>query len=320
MTSQKISIIVPVYNTAKYLEQCVDSILQQRYTDVEVILIDDGSTDGCPAICDRYAQQDKRVKVIHQPNAGVAVARNQGLDNVTGEYVSFVDSDDYLHPDMYAELYEAITRNNADLAMFHNIVFAPESDYNVLPIDLLPIPLQLTGFYPAKDFWQEYLDTEPPCTSLVIGKLCQRKQLENRRFDINTSYPETLFLAQWYLACNTVLVCSGEDRYYHRQRPDGEHTKRFMQISTQTICNFIDLQINKVNLFYDHGLTDVAYSSDRFTIQKILRYFESLLVWEDSSERLKWMPELEKRWNWFNAQEWKIHNGKTYLTRNVRDL
>lgn len=95
MNSPFFSVIVPIYNVEKYLRECVDSILNQSFTDFELILVDDGSPDGCPAICDAYALKDKRVKVIHKPNGGVSSARNTGLEIAAGEYVLFCDSDDH---------------------------------------------------------------------------------------------------------------------------------------------------------------------------------------------------------------------------------
>lgn len=94
-----ISVIVPVYNTEKYLDRCIQSILAQTYTDFELLLVDDGSTDSSGAICDKYAEQDSRVRVFHKENGGVSSARNMGLDNVRGEYVGFVDADDYVLPE-----------------------------------------------------------------------------------------------------------------------------------------------------------------------------------------------------------------------------
>ena len=98
-----ISIIVPVYKVETYLHHCVDSILLQTFTDFEVILVDDGSPDNCPAICDEYAMQDERIKVIHKENGGLSSARNAGLGIAQGEYICFIDSDDILHP-RYCEL------------------------------------------------------------------------------------------------------------------------------------------------------------------------------------------------------------------------
>ena len=96
-----LSVIVPVYKTEKYLKRCVDSILCQTYSDLEVILVDDGSPDACPQFCDAYQKQDARVVVLHQKNAGVSAARNAGLDRASGAYITFVDSDDYIEPNMY---------------------------------------------------------------------------------------------------------------------------------------------------------------------------------------------------------------------------
>lgn len=109
-----ISVIVPVYNVAQYLPQCVDSILSQDYEALEVILIDDGSTDGSGEICDRYVALDSRVRVIHQKNGGAAAAKNAGLRLATGEYLAFVDSDDYLEPGAYGFLMKTLLETGAD--------------------------------------------------------------------------------------------------------------------------------------------------------------------------------------------------------------
>ena len=103
----KISIIVPVYNTEKYLKRCVDSILSQNYADFELWLVDDGSTDGSGALCDSYQQKDSRVRVFHQKNAGVSAARNYGVDQAQGEWVCFVDSDDEVLPDYLSDMIKA---------------------------------------------------------------------------------------------------------------------------------------------------------------------------------------------------------------------
>lgn len=97
----KISVIVPIYKVEEYLRECVDSVLGQRHADFEVILVDDGSPDGCPAICDEYAQKDSRIRVIHKENGGLSSARNAGLPHVTGDYIWFIDSDDYLTDDAF---------------------------------------------------------------------------------------------------------------------------------------------------------------------------------------------------------------------------
>ncbi len=110
-----ISIIVPVYNTAKYLKRCLDSIVSQTYSNIEIILIDDGSTDESGEICEEYAQRDKRIKVFHQENKGLSAARNIGLDASTGQYISYVDSDDYIADNMCERLVNAILLHHAQV-------------------------------------------------------------------------------------------------------------------------------------------------------------------------------------------------------------
>lgn len=112
-----ISIIVPVYNTEKYLDRCIESIINQTYKELEIILVDDASPDNCPKMCDEWAKKDKRIKVIHIENKGVANARNQGLKIATGSYVGFVDSDDYIEPEMYERLINELNETKCDIAV-----------------------------------------------------------------------------------------------------------------------------------------------------------------------------------------------------------
>lgn len=111
-----ISVIVPIYNVEPYIRRCIDSIITQTYHNLEIILVDDGSPDNCGRICDEYAQIDNRIVVIHRSNGGLSAARNTGLDICTGEYVGFVDSDDYIHPTMYQKLYDNICEYQVKLA------------------------------------------------------------------------------------------------------------------------------------------------------------------------------------------------------------
>ncbi|MBR8702625.1 glycosyltransferase family 2 protein [Porphyromonas levii] len=109
-----LSIIVPVYNVEKYLNECVDSILGQDFTDFELILVDDGSPDNCPAICDEYAEKDNRVIVIHKENGGLSSARNAGIDICKGEYIWFIDSDDYIYPGSFAAIADTLLKHSVD--------------------------------------------------------------------------------------------------------------------------------------------------------------------------------------------------------------
>lgn len=115
--SPQISVIVPIYKIERYLRQCIDSILAQTFTDFELLLIDDGSPDGCPAICDEYAEKDARIRVFHKQNGGVTSARNKGLDNAKGNWIIYIDGDDWIEPTYVEELYNAAINNEADIAI-----------------------------------------------------------------------------------------------------------------------------------------------------------------------------------------------------------
>lgn len=116
MKDTKITIVVPIYNAEKYIRRCVDSIIAQSYKNLEVLLMDDGSTDGTPAILDEYAGRDDRVKAIHKENTGHANSRNCGLMQATGEFITFMDCDDYMHPDFIEKMYGAICEDDSDIA------------------------------------------------------------------------------------------------------------------------------------------------------------------------------------------------------------
>ncbi len=121
-----ISIIVPVYKVEKYLKRCVESLRKQTYSNLEIILVDDGSPDSCPMMCDFYAQEDERIKVIHQSNSGLSGARNSGLEIATGDYIGFVDSDDYVSDKMYEMLLTEMMNKDADIAICRYVRFNGE--------------------------------------------------------------------------------------------------------------------------------------------------------------------------------------------------
>lgn len=132
MEKPLISLIVPVYNVEKYLRECLDSILVQTYKHIEVILVDDGSQDSSGAICDEYAEKYENFQVIHKKNAGLGMARNTGLEHIKGEYVTFLDSDDWVEPDMIQKLYDGLVENQVDMckAGFRRVTDAKETLYS----------------------------------------------------------------------------------------------------------------------------------------------------------------------------------------------
>ncbi len=130
-----ISVIIPVYNVEKYLLRCVSSVCEQTHKNLEIILVDDGSPDNCPQMCDQLAQSDSRIKVIHKENGGLGFARNSGLEITTGKYVTFIDSDDWISPDHIENLYNVAVKNNAEAVIgAHSSV---DTEGNVVPQHLL---------------------------------------------------------------------------------------------------------------------------------------------------------------------------------------
>ena len=127
----KVSIIIPVYNVKQYLAEALDSVINQTYDNLEIIVVDDGSDDGSEIICEEYAQKDNRIKLIHRENGGLSAARNTGLDNMTGEYVAFLDSDDVFLPEAIKKSLNALLSNNVDCVDFQHIIYRTISNKNL---------------------------------------------------------------------------------------------------------------------------------------------------------------------------------------------
>jgi len=138
----KLSVIVPIYNAEKYLRQCIDSILSQELTEIELILINDGSIDSSGAICDEYARRDSRVKVVHGINEGVSKARNKGMEMALGEYIGFVDADDWIEANMYSEMLNMIKHYQADMGICGFI----RDDGTIMRNRLLAVDTQMVYF------------------------------------------------------------------------------------------------------------------------------------------------------------------------------
>jgi len=179
MPSCKISVIVPVYNMEPYLQKCLDSIIAQSYSNLEIILIDDGSTDKCPQICDEYAAKDSRIKVIHKKNGGVASARNAGLKISTGEYIAFVDSDDWIETTMYSDLLDVCLNHNCDYVGCSSQVCGEKSGQ--------------IKFLTANEYFADYLNGKMFLT--VWSRLCKREVCIDVEFPENRLWCEDGFVA-----------------------------------------------------------------------------------------------------------------------------
>lgn len=209
-----ISIIVPIYKVEPYLRRCLDSIINQTYTNLEIILVDDGSPDSCPQICDEYAASDKRIVVIHKKNGGLSDARNAGLDVCKGEYVSFVDSDDWIADSFVENLIQVIYQRNADIGIV-NFVRTSISFTATIKIESSPNTEELSPQQSVKKLWSK----DNVTFVIACGKIYKTTLFSNIRFpkgkvheDEYTTY-KLLYSAHKTVFLNAPL-------YFYFQRDD----------------------------------------------------------------------------------------------------
>ena len=216
-----ISVIVPVYKTEKYQKKCVDSILHQTFTDLELILIDDGSPDLCPAICDEYAKRDARVKVLHKENEGVAAARNSGMNIAEGAYIAFVDSDDWIEPEMYQSMMRVAHQYNSDVVMCDCLKAFPDHS-EIYTHDIRE------GFYDYAQLKTEYYphllmmeNIEYPPTISNWVCLFRRELIEKPvRYVEGVRYSEDLlFGAQMMYRARSFYYLKGKTFYHYCMNP-----------------------------------------------------------------------------------------------------
>ena len=214
MPQPLVSVIVPIYNVEAYLRRCVDSILNQTYINLEIFLVDDGATDGCPLICDEYAAKDSRIKVIHKKNGGLSDARNVAIDVMTGEYVLFIDSDDYVHHAIVEVLYRSLQEHKSDISIAsHGDIF------NEDVLDLSSKQDNTVTTFSAKDGLETMLYQRDITTS-AWGKLYKAEL-----FSDGIRYPkgklcEDLDTTYKLFAKSDKIVLNSAKLYYYLQRDD----------------------------------------------------------------------------------------------------
>ena len=215
MNSPFLSVIVPVYGVEDYLETCVDSILDQPFADLELILVDDGSPDRCPQICDAYAAKDSRVRVIHKPNGGLSSARNAGLDMARGEYISFVDSDDYIRSGMYLSMMERCRALDLDLCLCGHAIARENTvtdadNFEDIPADQV---------FSSDDLLQKLVYSVNTNYVVVWNKIVRRAALGTLRFAEGKQHEDEYLMHRLYGACHRIGMVN-EAFYVYRQRMD----------------------------------------------------------------------------------------------------
>lgn len=290
-TQPLLSVIVPVYNVEQYLHQCVDSIIGQTYKNLEIILVNDGSTDGSGAICDEYATKDSRVRVIHKENGGLSSARNIAMEVMKGDFVSFVDSDDWLDLGAYETLVECLLDTGADVIQF-GYVDEYEGQNNV--IQDTPSPLKLV---PSSHSFRAYaLGILYPMMCTYVYKVAS---LSGLKCQIGMIHEDQLFNLE-YFASHPKIVAILREKYYHYRRRSGSITsskrarsiidlsdgfrlvldslsKKNLAKQVMDLSNYIVL--NRLEMHYmDCISSDVSFDSFKISLNRVLQdtYFFSL--------------------------------------------
>ncbi len=202
-----VSIIVPVYNVERYIDRCIQSILNQTFTDYEVILIDDGSPDNCPVMCDTYAKRDKRICVIHQENSGQAVARNRALDIAKGEYIAFIDSDDWVHPRYLEILLGNARQHSAQISVCDYCTAEAVEPFGTIT--------NKTSIYTGKEFVKKSLLDEIKNNAWILcDKLFHRDCFATVRMPEGRINEDNAIVYKLLYEVSTV-VCTEEPLYYY---------------------------------------------------------------------------------------------------------
>ena len=300
MEKDLISIIIPVYKVEKFLEKCVNSVLNQTYKNLEIILVDDGSPDNCPALCDELAKKDKRIKVIHKKNGGVSSARNDGLDNATGKYICFVDSDDYIEPTYAEELHKAITENDVQMAVceFYDVY---ENKKEV-------------GFPFERDFVFNISNTEKfnnniEKLSSPTNKIYITEVLKNHRFRTNLKYGEDQIFNYDYIEKIQSIACIHKSLYnyvansgsfvrshlkditefhdvlFEYQKKFATATKNAGIISKHASQYCFDFITSLYFIKLDHGKKEAKEYFKQCFESKKLKYFKEAISYMDTSAK-----------------------------------
>lgn len=269
MKEQKplISVVVPAYNVEKYLPKCVESLLNQTWKNLEIILVDDGSPDNCWNIMQDYARRDSRVKPLHQKNGGLSAARNAGVDAAKGEYIGFLDGDDYLAPETYELLYGAMQKYDAQIAVC-SFEYVDESG------KVLPTSSPMTR--------EEVLTREEAVNRLgkdknwyyvtAPNRLYRRELFDKVRFPIGKVHEDEYTAHLFYWQCERVAVVP-RNLYYYVQHGNGI----MGNTSVRKTMNYVDAVLNRMEFAAQHGLTALAFSCCNGALGRLvgLKYGES---------------------------------------------
>lgn len=229
--NEKISIIIPVYKVEKYLGKCLDSVAAQTYKNLEVLLVDDGSPDNCPAICDEYAEKDERFKVIHKKNEGVARARNSALDVAGGDFISFIDSDDWIADNTYEYFMESLKKYNVDCVVGRCRVVYDRND-ELKYTEVKPQEIRQCS---GTEAMRGVLDNG----SAAWNRLFRKEVFDTLRFPVGRINDDEVTALHAYAQCDKIVYLN-EPTYFYRIRENSITTSAFSFKKVDVFYNSMD--------------------------------------------------------------------------------
>lgn len=278
MTFPEISVVVPVYKVEKYLERCVQSILDQTFTEFELLLIDDGSPDRCPELCEEFAQSDGRIRVIHQKNQGLSAARNKGIESANGKYLAFIDSDDWIHPEMLERLHREIIENDAQIAVCgYSIVHEGAGTEEVEETWLKKEGLTGVGaisLIGSKSYNMAFV--------IACNKLYRKEVFQTVRYPVGKVNEDVFVTGDLYLQCDK--ICSVPEPYYYYVQREG---------SIMHTCNVSSLDGVEGYYLLFMRLHDLGYTEVMADIEKRL-FAQLTVVYRQLSPELKKHPRVKE--------------------------
>lgn len=333
MDEMLISVIVPVYNVEKYVLKCLQSIQNQTYHNFEVLVVDDGSNDGSGEVCEKFAESDKRFKVIHQSNGGLSAARNMGLDAAHGKFLMFVDSDDYIHPQMLEILYRCCEENKAEVAVCKYLTFGEGEDVSFSSISWGDCnTVVVSGIESCQRIY-----TETTCETVISwNKLYQREAFEKMRFPVGKIH-EDEFVTYKILYDMDKVVYTDAVLYFYLQRQNsimsqtnyGSNHMVMLEMARESILFYLsrnNRRLAELAVGRAYGICQMLYEKyglvKRKDLQKVVlkRYrglfeeFRGLVGVSKVQEFIMWLygyhPVASQKLSDFNHRLWLIKHHK----------
>lgn len=303
---EKISVIVPIYKVEQYLNRCVDSIINQTYTNLEIILVDDGSPDNCPKICDEYIKKDNRIKVIHKKNGGLSDARNAGLKVATGYYISFIDSDDWIDLNMYKNLINLLVEYNADIVecevkyAYDDDIYIENNYNNIKCLDKISAHKALIKNEIRQTVW---------------NKIYKAQIVKNVEFE-KGKYNEDEFWTYKIIDLSKKIVKTSEIYYYYFQRPGSIMNSKY------SIKNLDGLEAKYRRLNFLSKYPDVYLEAKKHIVFDTLYNYQKVIKNFDYEDRIKFSKLIKQMYKIVKNdkvlfREYKLKEKIWYLISNI---